>query len=276
MVKLCASRDRTGEIRAASALAGSVIGMTLGRNFNSGFFPQARTKLWLFALILGLTTSPSLARARDDVIAGMFRCAAVGDTRTWLDCYYGAAQPLRVQLGIVPAPQSQVRLAQNPPAGAPTGDLGPRYQATAAALRCNDLSEDRPWLNCYYAAAGPVRAQLGLSSAPQSAAVARTGSAEVLASAPGPARGALLPKSGSPALPSVWSPVASYHFDRYGIFTLELANGQQWQQLSGDTTRAHWTKPAADYSVRITHGALRSLNLKVRGEPVTYKVEQIE
>jgi hypothetical protein len=59
-------------------------------------------------------------------------------------------------------------------------------------------------------------------------------------------------------------------------FTVDLANGQQWQQLSGDTSLAHWTKPAATYSVRITHGALRSLNLKVKGEPVSYKVEQIK
>jgi hypothetical protein len=67
--------------------------------------------------------------------------------------------------------------------------------------------------------------------------------------------------------------MTSYSFKRYGIFTLVLANGQHWQQLSGDTSLAHWTKPAATYSVRVTRGALRSLNLKVKGEAATYKVE---
>ncbi len=69
--------------------------------------------------------------------------------------------------------------------------------------------------------------------------------------------------------------MASYQFDRYGTFTLTLANGQEWQQLSGDTSKAHWTKPAASYWVRITHGALNSLNLKVRGQAATFKVQQI-
>jgi hypothetical protein len=68
--------------------------------------------------------------------------------------------------------------------------------------------------------------------------------------------------------------MASYSFDRYGIFTVSLANGQHWRQLSGDTSFAHWKKPATHFWVRITPGALRSLNLKVRGESASYKVEQ--
>ena len=70
--------------------------------------------------------------------------------------------------------------------------------------------------------------------------------------------------------------MSAYQFDRNGIFTIVLANGQHWQQLSGDTTFAHWKKPAASYQVRITHGALRSLNLKVKGEAANYKVEPAE
>lgn len=73
---------------------------------------------------------------------------------------------------------------------------------------------------------------------------------------------------------SGWLQVTSYSFNRYGIFTLSLSNGQQWRQLSGDTSFAHWTKPPAHYWVRITRGALRSLNLKVRDESAAYKVER--
>lgn len=237
---------------------------------------QVPAASWLLALsALVLTDVSALARARDDVIAGMFRCAAVGDARVWLDCYYGAAQPLRLQLGMVPAPQSQVRLAQNPPAGAPATDLAPRYQATADALRCNSQAEDRQWLNCYYAAAQPVRAQLGLAPAPQvmppSPSMPATASAGAFAVQPGgqaPAR----PSAPSPG----WSAMMSYSFDRFGIFTVTLASGEQWRQLSGDTSLAHWAKPAASYSVRITRGALGSLNLKVKGEAASYKVERIK
>jgi hypothetical protein len=210
------------------------------------------------------------ARTRDDVITGMFRCAAIGDTRSWLDCYYGAAQPQRLALGMIPASPAQVRLAQNPPASAPTGDPNPRYQTTAEALRCNGIADERQWLNCYYAAASPVRAQLGLAPAPQTAPPI-PGNAPMVASLP-PGRQpapATLPAAG-------WVQMSSYHFDRNGIFTIVLANGQHWQQLSGDTNLAHWRKPAESYQVRITHGALHSLNLRVKGEAANYKVEQAE
>jgi len=69
--------------------------------------------------------------------------------------------------------------------------------------------------------------------------------------------------------------MASYSFDRYGIFTVTLANGQAWRQLSGDTDFAHWTKPAASYAARVTRGALGSFNLKVKGGSSAFKVEQV-
>jgi len=85
------------------------------------------------------------------------------------------------------------------------------------------------------------------------------------------------PAPGHAALPTAgWVQMSSYRFNRNGIFTIVLANGQHWQQLSGDTNLAHWKKPAANYQVRITHGALRSLNLKVKGEAPNYKVEPAE
>lgn len=54
--------------------------------------------------------SPVMAAPRDDVRAGSARCDVIADDRTWLDCYYGAAQPLRSQLGLPPAPASQQML----------------------------------------------------------------------------------------------------------------------------------------------------------------------
>ena len=80
---------------------------------------------------LGLLTlaAPTLAGPRDDVLFGISRCGGIADDRTWLDCVYGAAQPMRAQLGLVPAPASQQKLV--PPAV--PGMPAPSTQAFSAA-----------------------------------------------------------------------------------------------------------------------------------------------
>lgn len=64
----------------------------------------------LWSALLVLTATPALAGPRDDMMAGVSRCAALSDDRTFLNCVYGAAQPLRAQLGLPPAPEAQQRL----------------------------------------------------------------------------------------------------------------------------------------------------------------------
>jgi hypothetical protein len=233
----------------------------------------------LFALAM-LLAGPPIARAdtRDEVVAGMFRCAVIADARTWLDCYYGAAQPLRAALGIPPAPLAQVRLSQNPPPGSPATDLSERYQTTADALRCSRTAEAHAWLDCYYAAAQPVRAILGLAPAPQAQLASAVPGVQSL-SAPQPTSRLATPSVSVPPLPATHFPVTaqmvSYSFNRFGMFTVTLANGQKWRQESGDTNFAHWDRAASHYFVQITRGALRSLNLRVTGSAVAFKVEQI-
>ena len=83
-----------------------------------------------------VTAGSTVARPRDEVLVGTFRCAPISDARTWLNCYYGAAQPVRATLGLPPAPAGQVALAANPPAGNPaTADLLLRNQVRQAGLR---------------------------------------------------------------------------------------------------------------------------------------------
>ena len=64
------------------------------------------------ALILPLVllALPALAGPREDTLAGISRCASLPDDRTFLDCIYGAAQPMRGKLGLPPAPAGQMRL----------------------------------------------------------------------------------------------------------------------------------------------------------------------
>jgi hypothetical protein len=177
-----------------------------------------------------------------------------------------------------PAPQSQVQLSQNPPVSSAGTDLNERYQATADALRCSRTAADHAWLDCYYAAVQPVRGLLGLTPAPQ-APLASAYPTTPAPSTPEPtARLATTPVSGMPQLVTHFPltvRMASYSFNRFGMFTITLANGQRWRQESGDTNFARWDRPANHYFVQITRGALRSLNLRVTGSAVAFKVEQI-
>jgi hypothetical protein len=196
----------------------------------------------------------------------MFRCAAIGDTRVWLDCFYGAAQPMRAALRLPPAPAAQTLLSQNPTVGASPADPDLRYRVTTDVIDCNGLGEDREWLDCYYAAAQPVRARLGLPPAPQ-----------VRPQLPVQSRGSLTSFRSEPATVARFplsSRMSAYRFDGHGFFTVDLANGQTWRQLPGDTSMARWGKPASSYTVRISRGALHSFNLKVDGIGQEYKVEQ--
>ncbi|HEY2010295.1 MAG TPA: hypothetical protein VGH23_15000 [Rhizomicrobium sp.] len=216
----------------------------------------------LAGLLLAVMVSSAAARPRDDVMGGAYRCAGIANSRQWLDCYYGVAQPVRAELGLPPAPQPQMTLAAQPPVGGTPQDLELRDAVLAEASRCYTLGGDRDWLNCYYAAAQPLRASLGLSPGPT----------------PPPAGN----NFGLPPKPAVNEPtrtrsmMAEYKFDGFGKFTVRLADGQVWRQLDGDATLAHWDKPAGSYTVDVKRGAFGSFNLSVEHVGGVYKVRRIE
>lgn len=210
-----------------------------------------------------LFAAPASARPRDDAMSAAFRCAVIGDARQWLDCYYGAAQPVRAALGMPPAPAAQLKLTSAPPVGAVSPrDSQMRNDILSTSVRCNNFSGDREWLNCFYAAAQPGRAALGL---PTDAA----------------AKNALPPQPGSnpPARKidgtGYTARMVSYAFNQHGIFAVTLDNGEVWQQLSGDGSYAHWKLPASRYVVRITRGFMGSTNLEVKGSPGLFKVRRL-
>lgn len=68
--------------------------------------------------------------------------------------------------------------------------------------------------------------------------------------------------------------MAAYNFDKRGLFTVQLTNGQVWQQLATDTNFAHFGGPARDYIVTLTPGPY-STRMDVRGEPGPYLVARV-
>lgn len=217
---------------------------------------------WQFAIVLlcplALLPLAASARPRDDAMIGAYRCAVIGDSRQWLDCYYGAAQPVRAALGLKPASAGQIGLVSSPPAGA-INDIAVRDAVMAGAGACAAQPGERQWLDCYYAAAQPMRVTLKL--APQAGALP--------APQPAPPR-----RSGGDDIGGdhLESRMASYRFSPAGVFTVTLENGQVWRQVDGDTDHAHWNKPPARYVARLSHGFLGSYNLQVKGLPGKYKV----
>lgn len=222
----------------------------------------------LSASAFGLLSLSAYAAPRDDVMSRALRCAVIGESRLWLDCYYGAAQPARAALGLQPAPTSQLTLVMSPqPANGPLQDMNVRNQVLSDAFRCNGAVDDRQWLNCYYTAAQPMRAVLRLSPAPQ------TGTKI-------PADKFGLPATVKPDIEKradhVKSRMTSYTFDKFGIFTVTLANGQVWRQVPGDTSYAYWKHPATSYVVRISRGFLGSYNLEVPNNAGMFKVRRVQ
>jgi hypothetical protein len=228
--------------------------------------------LGVIALAAALAAPPAMARPRDDVMSNAFRCAAIGDSKVWLDCYYGAAQPARAALGLSPAPAAQVKLASAPPVGGSVIDHDVRDAVMSGAFRCTASGDDHQWLNCYYAAAQPMRARLGLSAAPQ-AATAHV--APPVLPVPAPPFGRKPPPRVDipDNVDHITAQMQSYTFDKLGWFTVTLDNGQVWNQVHGDTTFArNWKKSPAGNRVRVSHGFLGSYNLQVEGLPGLYKV----
>jgi hypothetical protein len=184
----------------------------------------------LIAMAAGAALTPTLALAdaREDVVAGLTRCAALADDRQWLDCYYGAAQPMRAQLGLSPAPQAQLKLLE--------------AQPKAAAL--------------------PLPTTV-------SRAAARTGPP------PMPKRTGIFNMWGGDDVVNN-APVKSYELTPAG-FVLTLNDGQVWAQTEDDANKrpVRWRQPASAMRVSITQGAMGTFNLVVGDENRQHKVRRV-
>lgn len=149
---------------------------------------------------------------------------------------------------------------------------GPREDAHAGFGRCDQLPEDRAWLDCVYGAVQPMRARLGLMPAPEFqqrlAAAGAVPMSRVVA--PPPVAPAPVRKS-----EGQWMPLAAYSFDHRGMFTVTLADGSIWRQRVDDVNYAHWKEPASRYMVSVGEGLGGHGTLELRNNGGEYEVQRV-
>ena len=87
----------------------------------------------LVVLLLAALNTPAWAGPREDTLSGIARCASLPDDRTFLDCIYGAAQPMRAKLGLSAAPPAQQRLV--PPASPSVAQTPPTAEAASPSAK---------------------------------------------------------------------------------------------------------------------------------------------
>lgn len=178
------------------------------------------------AMGAGLVPGLAFADSREEVLSGLTRCAALTDDRQWLDCYYGAAQPMRAWLGLSPAPQSQLKLLSTQPVP----------QSLPATVSRAAVRTGPP----------PPTKTSGLFDV--------FGGDDVVNNAP----------------------IKSYELTRDG-FVITLADGQVWKQTDDDAMKnpVSWREPASSIRVTISQGAMHSFNLVVNDENMHHKVRRV-
>ncbi|HZQ41536.1 MAG TPA: hypothetical protein VFA87_12100 [Rhizomicrobium sp.] len=180
------------------------------------------TMALLAAGLMSFAASASADPTRDDVLANLQRCAGFSDNRTWLNCYYGAAQPMRAQLGLPPAPDTQVSLVGS----APVPQAPPMRSASATPSKSG---------GGWFSGIGDIF-DLNTNSTADS-------------------------EFGTGAMR-----LASYSYGKDGLFTATLADGEVWKQSPYDDLRAHWTGPASSYTVMVSADMFGSHTMKVKGD----------
>jgi hypothetical protein len=188
-------------------------------------------------LAIAAATGNARADTRDDVLSAISRCNVIHDNRVWMDCVYGAQQPMRALLGLPPAPEYQQRLV--PPPGA---------IPAPAMIAPPPVSAGR-------ASAAPARA------ASQPVPVRR-------------GRAGFLGNLFGENPPVADARMSSYRFEKSGAFVVELDNGQKWRQADVEAGTANWNKPASSYRVTVTQGAFGSFSLRTADNSRTFRVER--
>jgi hypothetical protein len=196
------------------------------------------TKRTFAVLLCGAITmgaANATADTRDDVLSGIARCGVIHDDRTWLDCLYGAEQPMRGHLGLPPAPEFQQRLV-------PAGPVMPLSSMPA------------PMPASMPAAPAP---SVATRPAPQRKAGFWT---TLIGNAP-------------PAAVSRMASYRYEKSGAFVVTLANGQQWRQVDIDSG--TQALWTRPPSAYTITVSQGAFGSYTLHTDDNPHVYKVAPV-
>jgi hypothetical protein len=173
----------------------------------------------------------------------MSRCYAIADTRQYLDCLYGAVQPLRSELGLPAAPQALTF--------APTYARAEPTAPRPAETKAEGSRSTGPVASFFNVRKDKVAAeQFGLPNA--------------------------RPGSGA-NVDHITAKMKSYSFDRRtALFTVTLENGQVWRQSSADGNLTVWRNPPSSYTATIVYGAWGSYDMTLSAtQRRPFRVERV-
>jgi hypothetical protein len=196
------------------------------------------------ACVAAIAIMPAIAVAgpREDLIDGMTKCAAVTDNTARLACY-DALNP-------------QLKAAQTAPPASPAPASPPPTQT----------GDNRAWYD-------PSRI-FGTSPSAQTTPQQFGGENLAPPAPPPPKPGEAPPPPRPEALDSITAKVTDYAFNPFGRVVVFLDNGQIWQQLDGDTDRAHFHRTDVN-TVEISRGMIGSYNMVVNDMGAALKVRRI-
>jgi hypothetical protein len=153
-----------------------------------------------------------------------------------------------------------------------SAQAGPREDSRAAISRCDQVTNDRQWLDCVYGAVQPMRARLGLAPAPEFQQRLVPGAASM--SAP-PRTAAVAPAAPVRHSNAAWLHLKAYNFDKHGMFTVTLEDGSIWRQQEDDVNYAHWKEPPSHYMVSVGGGLFGGGTLEMRNDGNEYQVQRV-
>ncbi|HUO90876.1 MAG TPA: hypothetical protein VMU08_17010 [Rhizomicrobium sp.] len=196
-------------------------------------------------VIAALAAAPCAAHAdaRQDLIDGMAKCAAIGDGTARLACYDALNPTLKAAQSTPPPAAEAPAAAAAPPGG-----------------------DSRPWYD-------PGRI-FGVSPREQTTPE-QFGGENLAPPPPPPGTPQTAANTPPPALDSITATVTDYSFNPYNKFVVFLDNGQIWKQLESDTgLKARFQKDGKNVVV-ISRGFVGSYNMTINDGPA-YKVARVK
>jgi hypothetical protein len=237
--------------------------------------PQDATYSALFAggaAPAGGTLTPQAAATREDVMLRLTRCSSIGDTRQYLDCYYAAAQPMRAELGLAPAPQA----ATYAPLFSLTQSLPPaqRFGAVTPAQNRPNLVPQTAYNGSVTVLAQRMRQQAGgdgPTRLPFIGALLGISTAKVAPEQFGLRNARAIPNG----VDHLVQRIRKVEFVRgTGDFIVTLENGQVWRQVPNDDARARWQKNMEGTLATVAYGAGDTYNFSI-GDRDIFKVRRV-